>query len=104
MIPEGGRRCQATSAGYGRSVLDSSLAGRHSPSQRLEASGRRLTQQGENMSEQSATSKAGAPPQNNTFALIVLATVFFAFGFATAFKDPLVHHLIGVFNLTHAEA
>ena len=54
------------------------------------------------MSEQTQAA-ANPAPQNNSFALIVLATVFFAFGFATAFKDPLVHHLIGVFNLSHAQ-
>ncbi len=42
-------------------------------------------------------------PQRTGFALAVLATVFFAFGFATAFKDVLVPHLIGVFNLTHLQ-
>ena len=40
-------------------------------------------------------------PQRTGFALAVLATVFFAFGFATAFKDVLVPHLIGVFDLNH---
>src|SRR5208283_2580755 len=48
------------------------------------------------MSEQTA-------PQKTGLALVVLATVFFAFGFVTAFKDVLVPHLIGVFSLTHLQ-
>jgi len=48
------------------------------------------------MSEQTTPPKTG-------FALAVLATVFFAFGFVTAFKDVLVPHLIGVFSLTHLQ-
>ncbi len=42
-------------------------------------------------------------PQKTGFALVVLATVFFAFGFVTAFKDVLVPHLIGVFSLSHLQ-
>ncbi len=42
-------------------------------------------------------------PQKTGFALAVLATVFFVFGFVTAFKDVLVPHLIGVFSLTHLQ-
>ncbi len=58
------------------------------------------------MSEQTATSKAGefSAPQKTGLALAMLATVFFVFGFATAFKDVLVPHLIGVFNLSHLQA
>ena len=48
------------------------------------------------MSEQTAQHKTG-------FALAVLATVFFVFGFVTAFKDVLVPYLMGVFNLTHLQ-
>jgi MFS transporter, FHS family, L-fucose permease len=57
------------------------------------------------MSEQTATSKAGAnAPQNTGLALAVLASVFFIFGFVTAFKDPLVPHLKGIFSLSQWEA
>jgi FHS family L-fucose permease-like MFS transporter len=58
------------------------------------------------MSEQTANSKAGtySAPEKTGVALAVLATVFFIFGFVTAFKDPLVPHLKGIFNLSQWEA
>jgi len=57
------------------------------------------------MSAQTATSKAGSnAPQNTGLALAVLASVFFIFGFVTAFKDPLVPHLKGIFSLSQWEA
>jgi FHS family L-fucose permease-like MFS transporter len=43
-------------------------------------------------------------PEKTGFALGVLATVFFIFGFATAFKDPLVPHLKGIFDLSQWQA
>ena len=58
------------------------------------------------MSEKTTASKAGAysAPEKTGLALGVLATVFFIFGFVTAFKDPLVPHLKGIFSLSQWEA
>jgi MFS transporter, FHS family, L-fucose permease len=55
------------------------------------------------MSEQTAASVKPAP-QKTGFALAVLASVFFIFGFATAFKDPLVPHLKSIFGLSQSVA
>jgi FHS family L-fucose permease-like MFS transporter len=42
--------------------------------------------------------------QNYTFALSVLATVFFMWGFATVLNDILVPHLKAVFSLNYAQS
>ena len=47
---------------------------------------------------------AARPTQSYTFALTVLATVFFMWGFATVLNDILVPHLKAVFSLNYGQS
>ena len=50
-----------------------------------------------------AAPEDGGAPRNYTVALVVLATVFFMWGFATVLNDTLIPHLKSAFRLDYAQ-